>query len=261
MAGRNVPEDKEALAAFRKLQRYNLYKSRQTQCLAESQIDIDTDLLTVETWAADKADDGKAWAQRKENQSNEDIKSGEQWNEKVRQDEKEAAEEAEARRDADPAAMKKEMFKVLDDYESALQDQVKAEEPWAKDKLAAVQKEHAAAKKTIDEKLEPTLERSAANNARRRRRNKAVAKKMNERKEAGQKWKDDYSDQPEKHPGGQREDVRASLDHIKQWAEQVKAQIEPLQPQGRAAHQGSDAGRDVGRRIAGPTRRPDAAGD
>ena len=140
MAGRNVPEDKEALAAFRKLQRYNLYKSRQTQCLAESQIDIDADLLTVETWAADKADDGKAWAQRKENQSNEDIKSGEQWNEKVRQDEKEAAEEAEARRDADPAAMKKEMFKVLDDYESALQDQVKAEEPWAKDKLAAVQK-------------------------------------------------------------------------------------------------------------------------
>lgn len=226
MADKPVPTDREAMAALMKLKEHVAAKTAQMKTAGEA-TPIDDALNTIETWAKDAADDGKAWGARKQAESNESVREADSWQNKVRQDEKDAAQEADARAQMDVKKVKEDMKKSLDDYFKAMKGEADKGTPWAKAKLPEVMKENAIARKFIDEKFETMLDKAAQVAAAKRRRTKFIADQMAERGKKGKKWQEQFGNDPGKHGAGQRADVVTACEQVQSWAASSTAELEP----------------------------------
>lgn len=228
MATQEPPDDRAVILAITRLKAWSGMKGRQVQSLSDGQVQIDPALVTVETWAADTADSGKAWGDRKQAQADRDVEESNRWNDRVRKDDAQAADERRAASEMDTKQIKKTMFDALDQYQAGIKEQADAGAPWAAAKLAEVSKEHGDLKKTIDQGLEPTMNQAATKNAARRRKNRLIAERTEAKAEEARKWKAAHADNPAAQAAGQRADVEAALDQIGKWAGQTIWQIEPL---------------------------------
>lgn len=232
MADKPIPDDRAMLQALQQLKSYTGYKARQTQKPVGQPSPIESDLKTIETWADDAADDGTAWSRNKEAEANQQISEGDKWRERVRQDEQQAAIEAEQRSQLDVNKLKEELKTRLDEHAEAYKALAEAGDPDFKKKLPQIRQETEEAKQFIDQNLEKSLEDSAKRSAERRLKRKQIADQAGQKADEGRKWKAEYGGQPEKLPGGQRADVKAALDRIQQVAAQ---QAEELQAFGAKA--------------------------
>jgi hypothetical protein len=232
MADKPIPDDRAMMQALQQLKSYTGYKARQTQKPVGEPSPIENDLTTIETWADDAADDGTAWGDNKEAESNRQINEGDKWNERVRQDEQQAAAEADQRSKLDVKQLKEELKTKLDEHAEAYKALAEAGDPDFKKKLPLVKRETEEAKQFIDQNLEKSLEDNAKRNAERRLKRKQIAERAGKKADEGRKWKAEYGGQPEKLPAGQRADVKAALDRIQQVAAQ---QAEELQAFGAKA--------------------------
>ncbi|MBU0638226.1 MAG: hypothetical protein KKB50_05115 [Planctomycetes bacterium] len=265
MADSAVPDDRAAMAAMEKLRKYNTLKKKQLKSAGDKEPPpVDDAFVTVETWANDQPDDGEAWAQKRELEANQQTATAKEWDERVRVDEKQAAEEAQARAEMDIDEVKKGLYTAMDNYKAALKEQADNDQPWAKQKLTEVAQEHAEAKRVIDAQLEPALDGAARANAQRRQKNKVIAEKANERAEVGQQWKQDYGDQPGKYPQGQRADTKKALEHVCEWADEATEQVQPFGARGaphvealkKTKEWASSLGERVDADAAGPQQDP-----
>lgn len=212
-------DDRQMLQALEKLKAYNSYKSKQSQKpvgpgAPKTGRGVDQDLNTVETWSNDVNNDGAAWGQKKQQESDQKIKDSEKWNDIVRQDEKDAAEEADFRSKLDLEKVKAEMKAKIDEHVKGLQAMGEAGEPGFKGKAAQAKGQAADAKKYIDENLGKSIDESMKRNAEQRKQHKLIAEEMNKQGEEGKAWKKEYGNQPDKFPKGQQADVEAALDRI-----------------------------------------------
>lgn len=226
MADKPVPTDREAMAALMKLKEHVNAKTAQMKAAGEA-VPIDDALNTIETWAKDAADDGKAWGAKKQAESNESVRESDAWQNKVRQDEKDASQEADARANLDVKKVKDDMKKTLDDYFKAMKAEADKGTPWAKAKLPEVMKENAIARKFVDEKFETALDKAAQVAAAKRRRTKFIADQMAQRAKKGKQWQEQFGNDPGKHGAGQRADVLAACDQVQSWATGSIAELEP----------------------------------
>lgn len=233
MTEKPVPTDREAMAALLKLKEHVNAKTAQMKSAGEA-TPIDDALNTIETWGKDAADDGKVWGAKRQAESNESVRESDAWQDKVRQDDKDAAQEADARAKMDVKQVKDNMKKTLDDYFKAMKAEADKGTPWAKAKLPEVLKENAIARKFVDEKFETSLDKAAALAAAKRRRTKLIADQVAERGKKGKKWQQEFGNDPGKHGGGQRADVLAACDQVQSWAGGSIAELEPYGPKAGA---------------------------
>ena len=223
-----VPTDREVRAAIPKMKAHNALQARQTQTSSEAPPPVDEALDTIETWAKDAADDGQEWARNSEIDANARIRESTQWQDRVREDDKRAAEEAKTREETDVNQVREDMKKALDDYQAAIREKADDGEEWAKAKLKEIAREHADAKRALDEGLEGALETAAEAKAGRRQKTRLIAEKMAARSKPAEQWMTEYAGQPVKYAEGQRLDVKHALPAVMQWAEQAIELIEPL---------------------------------
>ncbi|MCH8183075.1 MAG: hypothetical protein IID55_07825 [Proteobacteria bacterium] len=108
-----VPTDREVRAAIPKMKAHNALQARQTQTSSEAPPPVDEALDTIETWAKDAADDGQEWARNSEIDANARIRESTQWQDRVREDDKRAAEEAKTREETDVNQVREDMKKAL----------------------------------------------------------------------------------------------------------------------------------------------------
>jgi hypothetical protein len=237
-----IPDNRSMMATLQKLKAYNAYKVRQLQNAGDGPPPAQAALQTVETWAADKADDGEAWARRREAEANRAIEEGAYWREQVRKDEEKAEQEAQFRSQMDMDQVKTDLKQKLDDYQDAIRQQAKDGHAWAKKQLVKTMQETDEARKFIDEGLEKAMDLTAEKGAQTRRKRRLIAEKMEEQAAEAREWKEQYNDQPARWPEGQRNDVQDALDVINEWAERKSADLKPL---GSAAARQVEALADV----------------
>jgi hypothetical protein len=230
MADKPLPDDRAMLGVLEKLKSYNNYKARQSQqpVAGPARQPIDGDLKTVETWAADAADDGQAWGQNKQQESDAKVREGDAWDQQLQRDDKEAAAEADFRDKLDPGKIKEELKGKLDDHVAAIKGLADGGEPGFKGKLVKTKQEAAEAKKYLDDNLEKSIEDAAKRNAQQREDRKAIGEAMKKRGEEGKAWKSEYGNQPDKFPEGQRTDVEAALDRIASTAAGLAGELQPF---------------------------------
>ncbi len=230
MPDKPLPDDRAMLAVLEKLKAYNNYKARQSQqpVAGPQQQPVDNDLKLVETWAADAADDGQAWGQHKQQESDQKVREGDAWQRQLEQDDKEAAAEADFRSKLDTAKVKDEIKGKIDEHVKAIKGLAEGGEPGFKGKLVKTRQEAADAKKYLDENLEKSLENAAKRNAQQRENRKAIGEAMKKRGDEGKSWKEKYGNQPDKFPEGQRADVQAALDRIASTASGLAAELQPF---------------------------------
>ncbi|MEP0844693.1 MAG: hypothetical protein HRF43_18490 [Phycisphaerae bacterium] len=226
MAVKPPPTDREAMAALQKLKSYNNYKAAQMQ--KPPGAPGDADLQTVEAWAADAQDTGAAWGEKKQRESDQQVKDADAWSERARKDDEEAAAERDFFSKMDFKKFRDDLKKKIEEYVSALQSLGEAGEPGFKGKAAEAKAQSLEARQFLDEKFEKTLKDSAKANADARRQRKAVAEAMQKKGEEGKQWQKEYGGQPGKFPAGQRADVEAALDRIKAKAEGLIADLQPF---------------------------------
>lgn len=232
MADQPIPDDRAIMQALQQLKAYTGYKARQTQKPVGEPSPIENDLKTIETWADDAANDGAAWGHNREAQANQQIREGDRWGERVRQDEQEAALEAQQRSRLDVKQLKEKLKAKLDEHAEAYKALAEAGDPDFKKKLPLNKQQTEEAKRFIDQNLEKSLEDSARRSAERRLKRKQLADQWGRKADEGRKWKAEYGGQPEKLPAGQRADVKAALERIGSVAAQ---QAEELQAFGARA--------------------------
>jgi hypothetical protein len=223
-------DDRTINAALEKLKAYNAYKANQLQKAGGGPDPIEQSLQTVEMWAQDPQDTGKAWGQAKQKESNEKLQDAQHWRQKVEADDQQAAQEANLRANLDMKQAKLELKKQLEQYVETIQQQADAGKPGFKAKLAEVKTQSAEAQKFIDQDLEKSMDTIASKNAEMRKKNKLIAQKMDQRATEAKKWNAEFGDDPGKLPAGQRADVQAALDQIAQWCADKAAEVQPFGP-------------------------------
>ena len=228
MADKPLPDDRAVLAALGRLKAYNAYKANQLQTAGGGANPAEQALNTIETWADDATDSGAAWGRKKQVDSAQKIQESEKWQEQVRKDDQQAAQEAEARSKLDMKQLKAELKKKLDDYKGAIKQQGDAGQPAFKAKLPEVTTQTAEAKKFVDQDLEKAMDLAAKKGAEQRQKRKLIAAQADKQAQDGKKWKAEYGDQPAKFGAGQRADVQAALDQINESAGQKIGELQPF---------------------------------
>ena len=228
MADKPLPDDRTVLAALGRLKAYNAYKANQLQTAGGGADPIVQALNTIETWADDAADSGASWGQKKQVDSAQKIQESEKWQEQVRKDDQQAAQDADTRSKLDIKQLKAELKKKLDDYKGAVKQQGDAGNPAFKAKLPEVTTQTAEAKKFVDQDFEKSLDLAAQKNAEQRQKRKLIAAQSDKQAQGAKKWKADYGDQPAKFGAGQRADVQAALDQVNEWAGQKIVELQPF---------------------------------
>ncbi len=230
MANTPVPDDRAMLAALEKLKAYSSYKAKQVQSAGGGPSPVEDALRTIETWADDPDDEGKAWGQNKRLEADQKIQGADKWRDQVRKDDQDAAKEADFRSKLDMPKVKDALKQQLDDYQGAIKQKADAGEPGFKGKLAEVKTQNADAKGFIDRDMEKAMDLTARKNAEQRQQHKLIAALMEKRGAEGKQWKAEYGDQPAKFGAGQRADVQSALDVVNQWAAGKSAELEPFGP-------------------------------
>ncbi|MHC5110532.1 MAG: hypothetical protein ACYTHJ_11730 [Planctomycetota bacterium] len=228
MAGTACPSDRDVRAAMNNLKGYVAYKAHQCQAENGAMVRLEPALKTVETWAADEADTGKAWAKNREAESDDRIAAADQANAEVARDEDLAEKDAKARSEMDIDGSKKDMIKKLDDYEEAMRQLSEADKPGFAEKYKLVKAENAEAKEFLDSGLEEAMELTSKKSTAQRERRKANAERLDRDAEESRAWKKENSGRPEKHPSGQRADVQRALDTIVECCRAKGGELTPL---------------------------------
>ncbi len=220
-------DERSVQAMLQKLKAYTTYKAQQLQTAGGGGSTIENDLLTIETWANDVADDGKAWGQQKQAESDAKLRDAEMWRSRVQADKAQAAKDAELRNALDMNKLKADAKKQLLDHQEAIKQLAEAGQPGFKGKLVEVKAEVAAAQEFLDKDFEKALDVVAQKQAAQRKKNELISKKMDERAADAKKWKQEYGAEPGKFPDGQRADVQAAVGRIEQWAAGKISELEP----------------------------------
>jgi len=219
-------DDNQVLQALEKMKAYAAMKGRQSQAPRDQGNPVEADLQTIETWGKDTNDSGAAWGQRKQAESQENIKHADKWQAVVKKDQQDAAADSDFRSKLDLKKIKGEIQEKLSKYVKALQALGQAGEPGFEQKAAASASEAKAAQKYMDENLEKSLKQTAEKAAAARERNQRVAAQAEDKANASRKWQQDYGNRPEKMGAGQRADVESALDRVGEAAQQLASELE-----------------------------------
>lgn len=226
-------DDNQVLQALEKMKAYAAMKGRQSQAPRDQGNPVESDLQTIETWGKDTSDSGAAWGQRKQAESQENIKQSEKWQAVVKKDQQDAAADEQFRSKLDLKKIKGEIQEQLSKYVKALQSLGQAGEPGFEQKAAASASEAKAAQKYVDENLEKSLKQTAEKAAGARQRNQRVAAQAEDKANASRQWQQEYGNRPEKLGAGQRADVESALDRVGDAAQQFASELEAFN--GKAA--------------------------